>query len=88
MLRLITADLSGAPPTAIARSTGLPKTVVSMALSKMLDLGLVERRFLARDKRSSMFYLTEVGLRKATAMQEAIEMFAEDVKKREGRVHP
>lgn len=88
MLRLLTADLSGAPPTVIARSTGLTTTVVSMALNSLEDAGLIERRLLSRDQRSVMLYLTAEGRCNALAMQEAIEDFAEDVKKREGRVHP
>ena len=88
MLRLLTADLSGAPPTSITRSTGLSKTSVSMSISSLEKDGLVERRFLSRDQRSVMLYLTDEGRRKALAMQCAIEMFAEDVKNREGRVHP
>jgi DNA-binding MarR family transcriptional regulator len=88
MLRLLTSDLSGASPTAIALSTGLSKTAVSMALSALVVAALVERRYMSRDQRSVMMYLTDEGRGKAAAMQEAVEGFAEDVKKREGRVHP
>jgi DNA-binding MarR family transcriptional regulator len=88
MLRLLTADLSGAPPTSIARSTGLTKVAVSMAIGSLEEAGLAERRFLTSDRRSVMVYLTEEGRRKAEAMQDALADFSEDVKKREGRVHP
>jgi DNA-binding MarR family transcriptional regulator len=95
MLRLLTADFSGAPPTSIARSTGLTKVAVSMAIGSLEEAGLaerrfvaVERRFVAGERRSVMVYLTEEGRRKAEAMQDALVDFSEDVKKREGRVHP
>ncbi len=88
MLRLLTADLSGAPPTSISRSTGLTMVAVSMAVGALEEAGVVERRFLSSDRRSVMVYLTEEGRKKASAMQEALVDFSEDVKKREGRVHP
>lgn len=88
MLRLITADHSGAPPTVIARCTGLPMSAVSMAAAKLEKDGLIEKRFLSRDKRSVMFYLTEEGRRWASAMEDAMVDYSDDVKNREGRVHP
>lgn len=87
-LRLLTADWSGAPPTSIVRSTGLSKTVVSMAVKSLIDAGMVERRRLFMDKRSSMLYLTPEGRQKALAMEEALTDYVDDVKKRQGRVHP
>lgn len=88
MLRLLTADLSGAPPTAIARSTGLTMSAVSMAVSSLEESGIIERRFINSDLRSVMLYLTEEGRRKAVAMEESLVDFVDDVKKRKGRVHP
>ena len=88
MLRLLTADLSGAPPTSISRSTGLSMVTVSMAIGALEDAGLLERRFLNSDRRSVMVYLTDKGRSEATAMQDTLVDFSEDVKKREGRVHP
>jgi DNA-binding MarR family transcriptional regulator len=88
MLRLITADLSGAPPTSIARSTGLTIAAVSMAVNKLVKNGIVEKRFLARDKRSVMLYLTELGRQKAIAMENSMVNFVDDVKNRKGRVYP
>lgn len=88
MLRLITADLSGALPTSVAVSTGLTRGAVSMAASKLEKDGVIEKRFPTRDKRAVMLYLTEEGRLKALAMENALINFANDVKKREGRGCP
>ena len=88
MLRLLTADLSGASPARIAWSTGLPKTTVSMAINQMEAAGLVERQFQARDQRRQLIYLTERGRADTERMLAAMTAYVAEVKKREGRVNP
>lgn len=88
LLRLLTADYSGATPNDIADSTGLAKSTVSMAVDALEGQKLVERRFQARDKRSAIVYLTAKGRTKTKKLLAAMTAYVDDVKKREGRVRP
>lgn len=88
MLRLYTADGSGATPAEITKTTGLPKSTVSMAIDQLEKMHIVERRVHARDRRVNNIYLTASGRVNTEHMLNAMIAYVDDVKKREGRVHP
>lgn len=88
MLRLFTADLSGASPAQIATSAGLSKSTVSMALDQLERDGIIERRIPARDQRQQTIYLTPHGRRKTKRMLNAMIAYVDDVKNRGSRVRP
>lgn len=87
MLRLYTADGSGATPAEIAKATGLPKSTVSMALDHLEKIRIIERRFPTRDRRLNNIYLTDAGRVNTEHMLRAMIAYVDDVKKREGWVH-
>jgi DNA-binding MarR family transcriptional regulator len=88
MLRLYTADGSGATHAEIVEATGLAKSAVGMALDQLEKLGIVERRIHARDMRVSSSYLTADGRAKTENMLNAMVAYVDDIKKRERRAHP
>jgi DNA-binding MarR family transcriptional regulator len=88
MLRLFTADGSGATPAEITKTTGLPKSTVSMALDQLDKMSIIDRRVQARDLRVSSIYLTTTGRANTENMLNAMIAYVDDVKKREGRAHP
>lgn len=88
MLSLYTADGSGATPAKIARITGLSKSTVSMALDQLENTNVVERRFQARDRRKTSIFLTAAGRIDTEDMLNAMILYVDDIKKREGWAHP